>query len=304
MEESNTQKKDIKDAVDRLWNLEVSEDNIEDVKKEIEDLFINISVKKNSLLSKKDQLSKEIVRLENEDLKENIAQEALLTEEKKNIENQEKKISLQENIEESQKIEETRWQIEDRKKELEQQRWEIEKEIESYKKKILEIDDILFTFKEANEKINYKQKELIRMREGSGLEDRKKELEEQLSRLYQDRDPLERKLSEINEEQASNIIDLNEVLKKETLVEEELKIIEERESQTSGEERRLLESERMKKENERREIKKEKWELEKKKGLIEEQLKIIQPKYDKMIEQEQSIENEIAGINEEINILM
>jgi len=245
-------------------------------KKEIEDEVDNIKKKLELILEKK-----------------NKADEI-----KKDLESKE---AIAQTPEEKRAIEKERWRVEDERNEIEKEKYDKEDEIKSLRLQIRECDlnaeKVL-----AKEKDTLQQLEILkRDRNRIILGQTKQDLEERLKPLNQSVEDIKREMFDNTKQRDKSDKALTDIGLKEKAVEDEIKILERRQGETTDEViLRDIELRRRTAEEGRRKLEKDRWEIEDKVKDLEESRKIIKEKYQEVAAQIRQIKDELLSIEEKI----
>lgn len=245
-------------------------------KKEIEDEVDNIKKKLELILEKKnkaDEIKKEL------ESKESIAQTP----------------------EEKRAIEKERWRVEDERNEIEKEKYEKEDEIKSLRLQIRECD-LNAEKVMAKEKDTIQQLEILkRDRDRIILGQTKKDLEERLKPLNQEVEDIKKEMFDNTKQRDKSDKGFTDIGLKEKAVEDEIKILERRQGETTDEViLRDIELRRRTAEEGRRKLEKDRWEIEDKVKDLEEKRKIIKEKYQEVAAQIRQIKDELLSIEEKI----
>jgi hypothetical protein len=245
-------------------------------------------------------------KMEIEDEIENIKKKLDLILEKKNktdeikkdLENRE---GLAQTPEEKRAIEKERWRVEDERNGIEKEKYDKEDEIKSLRLQIRECDlnaeKVL-----AKEKDTIQQLEIFkRDRDRIILGQTKKDLEERLSPLNQAVEDIKREMFDNTKQRDKSDKGLTDIGLREKAVEDEIKILERRQSETADEViLRDIELRRRTAEEARRKLEKDRWEVEDKIKDLEDKRKIIKEKYQEVSAQIKQIKEELLSIEEKI----
>ena len=237
---------------------------------------------------------------------ENIKKRLELVLEKKNrVDEIKKDLEAKEAIaktpEEKRVIEKERWKVEDERNTIEQEKYGKEDEIKSLKLQIRECDlnaeKIL-----AKEKDTLQQLEILkRDKNRITLGREKKNLEERLEPLTQSIEDIKKEMFENTKQRDKSDKGLADIGMKEKAIEDEIKILERRQNETTDEViLRDIEVRRKTAEEKRRSLEKDRWEAEDKIRDFEENRKIIKEKYQEISSQIKQIKSELLSIEEKI----
>jgi hypothetical protein len=225
-----------------------------------------------------------------------LRKEKQIEEEKQAIEEKEK---LTTSSEDKKEVEKERWKIEEKRAEIEKQRWEQEGEIGKVEVEIREInskfEQIIAKEKKAVEKIDNitKQLEILKLRDEKFL------LEKSISEPSTKGEDLKWKIKELSETKRQTEEILSDDIKKETQIEELIKIIEKEEAEAkTREERQTIEKKRAEMEKERREIEKQRWDHEDEKKKIALLFKKSELEYKTISDKEKYLATKLEKIEE------
>lgn len=248
----------------------------EERKKEIEDEIANIKKKLELVLEKKTRI---------DEIKKDL----------------EEKEAIANTPEEKRAIEKERWKVEDERNNIEQEKYNKEDEIKSLKLQIRECD-LNAEKVMAKEKDTLLQLEVLkRDKNRIILGQTKKDLEERLEPLNKSVEDIKKEMFENTKQRDKSDKGLSDIGLKEKAIEDEIKILERRQNETTDEIiLRDIEMRRKTAEEKRRSLEKDRWEIEDKVRDFEENRKIIKEKYQEISSQIKQIKDELLSIEEKI----
>ena len=213
----------------------------------------------------------------------------------------EAKESVAQNPEEKRSAEKERWKVEDDRNAIEKEKDEKEDEIKSLRLQMRECElnseKVLVKEKEINQGLEILKRDRDRIILGQTKHDLLKRLE-----------PLEGEIENIKREMFENTKlkdkaekGLNDIKLREKAVEDEIKILERRQTEAKDEViLRDIETRRRTIEDSRRQLEKDRWDVEDKMGDLEEKRKLIKEKYQEVAAQVKQIKAELTEIEEKI----
>jgi hypothetical protein len=293
LEESKEQKEEIKVVDENEEKLA----KIAEATFELEESLKGINEEKAPFDKRKNEIEEEV---------ENIKKKLELILEKKNKIDEikkdlEAKEALAKTPEDKRAVEKERWRVEDERDGIEKEKYDKEDEIKSLRLQIRECD--LNAEKViAKEKDAIQQLEILkRDRDRIILGQTKKDLEERLEPLSQEVENIKREMFENTKQRDKSDKGLTDIGLREKAVEDEIKILERRQNETTDEViLRDIELRRRTAEENRRKLEKDRWEIEDRTKDLEEKRKIIKEKYQEVAAQIKQIKDELLGIEEKI----
>ena len=287
-------------AAEELKEIDENEDKLEKIAEKTFEL--EEKLKK----TKEDNAPFEKRRKEIEEEIDNIKKKLdLILERKSKVDEIKKDLEAKEAVaqtpEEKRGVEKERWKVEDDRNVIEKEKDEKEDEIKSLRLQLRECDlnaeKILSKEKELTQELEI----LKRDRDRIVLGQTKLDLEKRLQPLEAEIDGIKREMFENTKLKDKSDKALNDIKIKEKAVEDEIKILERRQSETKDEViLRDIETRRRTIEDNRRKLEKDRWDVEDKMGDLEEKRKLIKEKYQEVAAQARQIKSELSEIEEKI----
>jgi len=291
---------DSKEAAKETKTIDENEEKLAKIAEatfELEESLKGINEEKAPFEKRKKEIEEEI---------ENIKKKLDLILEKKNKTDEikkdlEAKEGLAQTSEEKRAIEKERWRVEDERNGIEKEKYAKEDEIKSLRLQIRECD-LNAEKVVAKEKDAIQQLEIFkRDRDRIILGQTKKDLEERLAPLNQEVENIKREMFDNTKQKDKSDKGLTDIGLKEKAVEDEIKILERRQNETTDDVvLRDIEMRRRTAEDNRRKLEKDRWEIEDKVKDLEEKRKLIKEKYQEIAAQIKQIKEELLGIEEKI----
>lgn len=240
------------------------------------------------------QLQNEIETIQSIELGPVLKEEKQIEEAKRLIEGQERRAEFQER----QVIESKRWEIERQRKTIEEKKWQIESKIEErdrdIKKIKLKLAELAAKEKEFAEGIQ----KISEQAKGAGLQEEKTNLRQKLTDINAGLQKLESDFQNISIQKRDAEKNLNEILSSEKALEEEIIILEEKESKAANlPEQKEIEQKRWGTDSIRKKTEEDKWQQQAKNKEIEKQYSDILTSLQKQKEEKTAIEAKIKEIN-------
>jgi hypothetical protein len=204
--------------------------------------------------------------------------------------------------EEKRKIEQERWSIEKQRDTIEKQRYTKEDEQKSLKLQLKEVDisadNILKKIKEKEIQVNA----LLKEKENCNLLLKKEEIEKQYSSLDGLYEASKSKLLENTNIKEKKEEELNEVLKAEKTIEEQVATLESAINATEDViEKRKIEGDRREKEEDRKSLERKRWTIEDELAKIGGERKAIKDEYKSLMSKREDLEKQLEEIKNSIN---
>ncbi|MAZ40535.1 hypothetical protein CL654_00250 [bacterium] len=194
-------------------------------------------------------------------------------------------------------LEQTRWTLEDQRRETEEKRWQADQEIIKLQKDIEEAAGRKQTFTNKRTSLELELTNLDKKKRALLAEKELNILRDKLEEVETMKEPLELEWISLNERKERDTSDLTRLTNEEEGVLAKLRDVEIQERETSDpNQRHSFEVERWKTEEARREIEKNKWSLEEELENITNGMKELGIKYKKVLEAEALIEEKIEEL--------
>jgi DNA repair exonuclease SbcCD ATPase subunit len=272
-------------------------DRIAEQTLELEEALKDVNEEKAPFDQRKKEIEEEIENIKKK--LELILEKKLRADEiKKDLEQKE---ALAQTPEEKRAVEKERWRVEDERNSIEKEKYEKEDEIKSLRLQVRECD-LNAEKVMAKEKDTLQQLEILkRDKNRIVLGQAKKDLEERLKPLNQAIEDIKKEMFENTKQRDKSDKGLADIAQKEKAVEDEIKILERRQGETTDEViLRDIELRRRTAEEQRRALEKDRWEIEDKVRDFEGTRKIIKEKYQEVSAQIRQIKDELISIDQKI----
>jgi peptidoglycan hydrolase-like protein with peptidoglycan-binding domain len=263
------------------------------------DLF-KLSLAKRPLQAQKRLLLEKIEKVEDEFGKIAV-QEQKIEEKEKIVEEKEKRAKT---IKEERKAEKERRELEEKRQEMERQRWPFGRKLEDLESSLNEIEIKLREIENKEEELHKEEEKIFKREKEIELELDKLELQQEIQKLAKAEALLKERKESILSDLEKNKNNLNNVLKEEQKIDEEIELIEKREKEAEElKERRRAERVRWGLEEKKRQIKNKKWDIATEIQKIEEQTSQIEKKLDNLFEKKNELNSQIKIINQKLGIV-
>ncbi|MFZ3057549.1 MAG: hypothetical protein WA092_00735 [Minisyncoccales bacterium] len=282
--------------------VEINEDEeklarIDEQTLELEEALKDVNEEKAPFEQRKKEIEEEIENIKKK--LELVLEKKLRTDEiKKDLEQKE---ALAQTPEEKRAVEKERWRVEDERNNIEKEKYEKEDEIKSLRLQIRECD-LNAEKVMAKEKDTLQQLEILKRDKNRIVLGRtKKDLEERLKPLNQSVEDIKKEMFENTKQRDKSDKGLADIALKEKAIEDEIKILERRQEETTDEViLRDIELRRRTNEEKRRALEKDRWEIEDRVRDFETTRKIIKEKYQEVSAQIRQIKDELISIEQKV----
>jgi beta-N-acetylhexosaminidase len=253
-----------------------------------------IPKKREPFEQEKSQLLAEIEKIKREKLSPILTKEKEIEEEKKLVEEEEKEAPF----EKKEEIEKKRWQIEQKRQEIEEEKWGVEEEIIEIQEKINEVDLKIEELEEEAEKLKEECQNIINEEEAIDLLKKKVNLENEFKLVEDQRLTLEVKAETLIQKESETKRVLKEILESERALEEEIMILEQKETSiTDPRERKEIEKRRWNVEQKRKDTEEKKWQTIKRQEEEKQEVEKIQFEIEKFKKREEELAKKLEQID-------
>lgn len=200
------------------------------------------------------------------------------------------------------RLEEQRWQVEEKLKQAQDLQWTQEEEIEKAQMALSKIDNDLRDFSEQKIKLEKEKIEIQKFLESIGLLRQKEEFLSKNQNFLNQKTLLEASYNEALLQKNKQDQDLLLITQEEQKIEKDLKILDEKIQQAvEAQERRKLEQERRELTQKRQLQEKKRWEFEKNQEAVKSNFNLASEKFLKIKQEEESFNQKIAEIEARID---